>query len=62
MTRRRKWTVAILVAQLPLSFLAVWWRGPWALLPVLLVCNGARVFWAESLTDPRPSGPVREEP
>lgn len=49
MTRRMKWTLAIFAVQVPLSIGAWMLGGRWALFPVLLVCNGARIFWAESL-------------
>lgn len=47
--RRVKWSLAIIAVQAPLSFGAWCLAGAWAVLPVLLACNGARIFWAEDL-------------
>ena len=55
MRRRTKWTLAILGVQVPLSIVAWLALGPWGLLPVLLICNAARIFWAESLPDEQTS-------
>lgn len=50
MSPRAKWQWGCIAIQVPLHLAAFYWISPWAVLPVLLVTNGARMFFGPRRT------------